>query len=156
VNRRQCLVLVGAAPWALACRKKTPPPEERVRALMASVESAIEAGDVATVREVLSPLFSGNENLDKPGAMAMLQLRLRARKQIFLLTRVMDVDAVPGQLAGAELMVAMAAVPIPGPEALPNLEADVYRFQIALEEDADAPHGYRVKSAAWSPARWPL
>jgi hypothetical protein len=155
VNRRQCLVLVGAAPWALACRKQAQP-EARVRALLASVEAAVETGDVATVREALSPLFSGNENLDKPGAMAMLQLRLRARKQIFLLTRVMDVDAVPGQLAGAELMVAMAAVPIPGPEALPNLEADVYRFQLALEEDTDAPHGYRVKSAAWSPARWPL
>jgi hypothetical protein len=155
VNRRQCLVLVGATPWALACRKQAQP-EARVRALLASLEAAIETGDVATVREALSPLFSGNENLDKPGAMAMLQLRLRARKQIFLLTRVMDVDVAPGQLAGAELMVAMAAVPIPGPEALPNLQADVYRFQIALEEDAAAPHGYRVKSAAWSPARWPL
>ena len=85
----------------------------------------------------------------------MLQLRLRARKQIFLFTRILNVDAAPGELAGAELLVAMAAVPIPGPEALPNLEADVYRFHLALEEDADAPHGYRVKGAAWSPARWP-
>jgi hypothetical protein len=156
VNRRQSLIILAAAPWALACRKKAPPPEQRVRVLLASVESAIETGDVATVREALSPLFSGNENLDRPGALATLQLGLRARKQIFLFTRVMNVDAVPGQLAGAELMVAMAAVPIPGPEALPNLQADVYRFQIALEEDAAAPHGYRVKSAAWSPARWPL
>jgi hypothetical protein len=52
------------------------------------------------------------------------------------------------------LLVAMAAVPISGPEALPALEADVYRFQLTLEPDADAPHGYRVKGAAWSPARW--
>ena len=36
----------------------------------------------------------------------------------------------PGRWRGAELLVAMAAVPIPGPEALPNLEADVYRFQL--------------------------
>lgn len=142
------------APWALACRKQTPPPEQRVRALLASVESAVETGDLAPVREALAPLFSGNENLDKPSAMAMLQLRLRARKQIFLLTRILNVEAAPDAPAAAELLVAMAAAPIPGPEALPNLEADIYRFQLTLEPDAEAPHGYRVKSAAWSPARW--
>lgn len=154
MNRRQSLIVLAAAPWALACRSKTPPPEERVRALLASVESAVEAGDLAPVREALSPLFSGNEGLDKPSAMAMLQLRLRARKQIFLLTRILDLQAALGGPAGAELLVAMAAVPISGPEALPNLEADVFRFQLTLEPDADAPHGYRVKGAAWSPARW--
>jgi hypothetical protein len=147
------MLTLALAPWALACRKQAPP-EDRVRALLASVESAVEAGDLAPVREALSPLFSGNEGLDRPSAMAMLQLRLRARKQIFLLTRVLDVEAQPGAPAGAELLVAMAAVPIAGPEALPNLEADVYRFQLTLEEDADAPHGYRVTAATWSPARW--
>jgi hypothetical protein len=152
VNRRRSIVVLAGAPWVLACRKKVTP-EDRVRALLASLEAAVEGGDLAPVRESLSPLFSGNENMDKPSAMLALQLQLRARK-LFLLTRILNVEAAPGALAGAEIMVAAAAVPIPGPEALSRLEADVYRFQLALEEDADAPHGYRVKSAAWSPARW--
>ena len=147
------MVVLAASPWALACKKQAAP-EVRVRALLASLEAAVEQGDLGPVREALSPAFSGNEGLDRPAAMAMLQLRLRARKQIFLLTRVLDVEAAPGAPTAAELLVAMASVPISGPEALPNLEADVYRFQLALEADADAEHGFRVKSASWSPARW--
>jgi hypothetical protein len=157
VNRRQSLIVVAVAvavaPWALACRKRASP-EDRVRALLASLEQAVQAGDLGPVREALSPLFSGNDNLDKAGALAALQLRLRSQKQIYLFTRILNVETAAGE-AGAELLVAMAGVPIPGPEALPRLEADVYRFQLALLEDVDAPQGYRVKTAAWSPARWP-
>lgn len=154
MTRRLCVCAFASLPWAYACRRKASP-EERVRALLSAVESAVEAGDAAAVREALSPGFRGNQELDRAAAMAMLQLRLRSPKKIFLFSRVLNLEAPPGATAGAALLVAMAAVPIPSPEALPNLEADVYRFDLVLEEDAAAPHGYRVKSAAWSPAPWP-
>src|SRR5215207_4706727 len=113
MDRRRLLTLALAT--ALGCRRRRSP-EARVRALLGRVEDAVEAGDVAAVREVLSPAFDGGEGLDRQAAMLMLQLQLRERRQIYVFTRVLDVDAAPGVPARVELLAAVAAVPIPGPE----------------------------------------
>jgi hypothetical protein len=152
MDRRHLLGLAAAT--LLGCRRRRSP-EARVRALLARVEDAVEARDVAAVREALSPAFDGGDGLDRQGAMLMLQLQLRERRQVHVFSRVLDVDAAPGGPARVELLAAIAAVPIPGPEALANLDADIYRFKLVLAEDADGPEGYRVTSARWSPAELP-
>lgn len=125
-----------------------------MRLLLADVEAAAEEGDIGRVKEALSPEFRGGDDLNRQTAIAMLLARTRGGRSIHVLTRILGVVATPGAPARAELLVAMAAVPIPGVEALENLQADVYRFEVTLVEDPDGPHGYRVMSATWAPARW--
>ena len=157
MNRRRSLGLLalGAVGAALAggCRRRRSSPEDRVRALLAEVQKAVEIGELDDVREALAPGFRGPDDLDRAAAILMLQLRRRARQELHLFTRVLNVDAEPGLPARAELLVAMAAVPIRTAEELPRLEAEVYRFRLELAEDPDGPQGYRVTSASWAPAR---
>jgi hypothetical protein len=138
-----CLLLAGA------CRDKRSA-QDRVRDELAALERAVEEKDFSRVREGMSAAFVGPEEMDRGGVMALLQVRLRARPQVHLLTRLLGLELAEPGLVRADLLVAMAAVPIEGPEALPRLEADLYRFQLRLREEDGR---FRVIAAWWEPAR---
>ena len=55
---------------------------------------------------------------------------------------------IPGE-ARAAALVAMAGRPIPGPEALPAMNASLYYFDVELHEEND---GWKIVRASWSPA----
>ena len=54
----------------------------------------------------------------------------------------------PGE-ARAAALVAMAGSPIPGPEALPTLNASLYYFDVELRAEDG---GWKIVRATWSPA----
>lgn len=147
-----CAGAFAAAGVIGGCRRRRVTREERVRKVVALVERAVMDGDVSAVRAALAEGFRGGEDLDRPAAMAMLQLRLRAR-QVYLLSRVLNVDAPEEAPARAEVLVAMAGVPIPRAEDIGQMAADIHRFQLELEDDDDGPEGLRITRATWSPAR---
>jgi hypothetical protein len=136
-----CLLLAGA------CRGKRSP-QDRVRGELAALEAAVEQKHLDRVREGMSPAFVGPDGLDRAGLMAMLQVRLRTRPELYLLTRIEELELVEPGLVRAEVLVAMAAVQMEGPEVLSQVEADLLRVRLRLREEAGR---FRVIAASWEP-----
>ena len=146
----RALGLLGAAGLVAGCRRRRSP-EERARAWLARMEDAVEERDLTAIRELVSARFRGPEDLDRGQAMLLLRARLAGKPAIHLLTRVLDVHA-QGELVRMEVVAAMAAVPLHGPDELPRIEADIYRWKLELGDDDGE---LRVTAASWEPARVP-
>lgn len=146
--RFRAIGVLLAAAIALACAEPATP-EARVRAVLAALESGAEARDVAAMREHVSDTYRDAAGQDHRAAAALLTMHFLQNRAVYLLTRVDAVTAPEGGPASASVLVAMAGSPIPSPEALSGLRADLYHFEFALREEDGA---YRITGASWRPA----
>ncbi|HEY8153764.1 MAG TPA: hypothetical protein VII72_06510 [Myxococcota bacterium] len=143
--RRSALLLC----LALACAGEPESPEDRVRALLASLEESAQRKDAGEMKEHVSEGYSDAHGNDKRAVAQLVAFHLLRNQSVHLLTRVQSVVIPSPGEARAEVLVAMAGTEIEGPEALIALRADLYRFDLGLvEEDGD----WRVRSADWRPA----
>ena len=146
-RKRSLAALAGLL--ALACSQPPATPEARVRAVLAALESAAEARDVAAMKEHVSERYRDARGQDKRAAAGLLAMHFLRNRAVYLLTRVDSVLAPEAGPASASVLVAMAGSPIASPAALPGLRADLYRFDFELAEEDGA---YRITGASWHPA----
>jgi hypothetical protein len=147
MNRRLLLL----APLLVACRRKRRTPEERVREVLLGLEEAVEAKDLGAIKPALSERFKGGDDTDRQAVIGMLQVLFLRHPTIHLLVRIAGVEATsPGQVR-ADLLVAMASVPLRDAHELPRVQADLYQFTLTfVEEERDT---FRITAATWAPAR---
>lgn len=120
-----------------------------MRAVLGALEAGAQARDVGALKEQVSEAYADGAGNDKRAIGALVGLHLLRNESIHLLTRIRSVELPEPGAARAVAVVAMAGVPIPGPEALSTLRADLYRFDLALREEDGV---WRVTGAAWRPA----
>jgi hypothetical protein len=142
------LVLLLVSGAASACRSGDNSPEAKVRATIARAERLAEAKDLGGLRDLLSDAYRDDAGQDKRAIVGLLFLQLRRHETIHLLTRIDHVDANPPH-ATAAVFAAMAGRPIAGPDDLPALRADLYRFELTFVEERGT---WRVAKSAWRPA----
>lgn len=141
--------LAAGVALVLACADAPETPEERVRAVLGAIEAAAEARDVGALKEHLSESYRDDRGNDARAVAGIATFHFMQNRSVHLLTRVRHVEvAAPGE-ARAVALVAMAGTPIPGPEALPGLRANLYSFDVRLAEEDGS---WRVTSARWEPA----
>ncbi len=132
---------------AAACRKSVAP-EEQVRRAITQVEKAITEKDLSTVGKFISPDYKDAEQYDRNSVMGVLRLQFLRYPTIHLLVRIAEVTVPAPRQARALVYAAMASAPIRGPESLPQLSADLYRFEVDLRENNG---DWKVVSASWRP-----
>lgn len=141
--------LLFAALLAVACSPAADTPEDRVRSVLAALEAAAQSRDAAAMKEHVSEAYADTYGNDKRAVGGIVGLHLLRNQSIHLLTRVRSIAiAEPGR-ADVTALVAMAGTPIPSPELLPALRADLYRFDLELREEAGS---WRITRAQWHPA----
>lgn len=142
------VLLAGLLPAALplACASKGSP-EARVRAFVAGAETAAEARDLAAIKDMVAEGYRDDAGRNRRGLMAILGVHFMSNESIHLLTRVAQVRFPEEGGAEATVFVAMAGTPIPGAEELRRIRADLYRFDVLLEEAAGGR--WRLASAQW-------
>jgi hypothetical protein len=137
--------------WActLGCSGPSQTPEERVRGVLAAIETAAEARDVAALKEHVSESYRDEQGNDRRALAGVATLHFMQHDSVHLLTRVRAVEFVRDDEAQALALVAMAGTPIESAAWLDSLRADLYRFELTLRDEDGA---WRVTSASWSPA----
>jgi hypothetical protein len=135
----------------LAGCKRPLTPEQQVRAALSAAEQAAQEKDLQALGGFLSEQYSDREQNDRQAVMGLLRLQFIRFPAIHLLVRVPHVGFPEPGRAEATALVAMAALPIAGPDELPRLSADLYRFDLVLGDEGKGH--WRVRSAAWAPAR---
>jgi hypothetical protein len=145
---RRALALAALA--SLACSPDPDSPEARVRAVLAALEAGAEARDAGSMKEHVSERYRDARGQDRRAATALVAFHFLQNRSVHLLVRVRSVAIASDGAARIDAVVAMAGVPIPAPEALAGLRADLYRFDLRLREEDDG--AWRIVWAEWHPA----
>jgi hypothetical protein len=142
------LVAAVLASLALACSAE-PSPEDRVRAVLAALEAAAEARDVGLLKPHVSEAYKDDNGNDRRALLGLATAHFMRNESVYLLVRVNDVQLLAPGAAQVDAFVALAGQPIRDATALPELRADLYRFDVRLrDEDGE----WRVTAADWRPA----
>jgi hypothetical protein len=146
IGRRFAAVALLAA-LALVCAGEPESPEARVLALLERAEVAAEERDVKALREMISERYADEQGRDKAALKALLAFHFLRNQSVHLLTRAGEIALPTPERAEVVVFVAMAGRPIPGPEALVGLRADLYRFDLVFEEVEGEE--WRLVRAGW-------
>jgi hypothetical protein len=118
-----------------------------VRAVLAALEAGAEARDAGAMKEQVSERYRDARGQDRRAAAALVAFHFLQNRSVHLLVRVRALEVAPPGEARVDAVVAMAGAPIPDPGALAGLRADLFRFDLRLQEEDDG--AWRVVWAEW-------
>jgi len=131
------------------CRGEPTTPEEQVRAVIDEVAAAIEAGEVSSAREHISPSFESARGHDARELAQLLTFHVMRHQRVSIVTRVHEVFLREVGQVEVRAAAASAGRTISGPEDLRGLRGQVYALELdfAFEDDA-----WKLVWADWRPA----
>src|ERR1044071_1985485 len=119
-------------------------PEQQVRAVIDSMEVAVEARDVGDLLEHISPSYRDAQGQDRAEASRYARGYFVANQSVHLLTRIESLEFPAPDEARVKLQVGMAGrVGEPGSA---GLTADLYDFDLALVREGSE---WKVSYADW-------
>ncbi|MCB1858328.1 MAG: hypothetical protein KDI63_08650 [Gammaproteobacteria bacterium] len=133
--------------WLFACTTPSSP-DQRIRALIAAGEAAIEAGSLRQIGELISPAYQDPQGHGRRELMALVSMQLMRHANIHLLVQIEHIELEYQQRAKVVLFAAMASG-LADVRDLGALQADLYRFDIQVAEEDGR---WLVVGAQWRPA----
>ena len=132
----------------LACAEKESP-EDQVRRFIESGVMAAEARDVLAIRDLISKDYRDDGGRDRRKLAGLAAAYFLRHKNIYLFTKINEISFPVAGQSRVEVFVAMTGLPVTGAEALFDLRADVYQFELKLINEGD---DWLLKQAAWQRA----
>lgn len=126
-----------------------PTPEERIRAFVDQVAESAEERKWRSFTDYVSDDYMDDRGLSKDEVQAIITRYILANQRIHILKRVAKISVDEPDRARAVVYAAMAGQPVSGPEELPSITADIYRFEIELRPTEDGT--FRVTRGDWRP-----
>lgn len=143
---RNWVVLCCACVLSIACSSEPNSPEQEIRDLLSQLETASEGKRIESLRDAVADEYWDERGNDKRAIERILRFYFLRNESIHLLTRIQSLVLSKTERADAVIMVAMAGTPITSVDALPSINVDLHRFDVALEKQGDA---WQVTSAKW-------
>jgi hypothetical protein len=144
-------IVAAAIGLSAAACKKPLSPEQQVRAAIAEAEQAAADKDLKRLGALVAEHYADPDGNDRTAVLNVLRLQFLRAGSVHLFVRVSHVELPGPDQARAVVYVALASVPVPSPDDLVRLNADLYRFELQFEREGKT--GWRVLSARWSQAR---
>lgn len=124
-------------------------PEAIVSAFRDMVEEAVEEGNSRALRKLISEQYRDDRGRTKAELGSIAAGYLLRNRSVHVLSRVATVERPDERTIEATILAAFSSRPIKEPSRLPSLNADIYWFEITLEEeDGD----WLLRSAGWRQA----
>lgn len=142
-------LLLAAALWLVGCSGDEPlTPEQEIAAFLDRFEEAAAARDVGAALELISEEYSDTAGRDKTALKGIVLQYFLRNEAIYVMTRVRELDvADPPDAARVAVTAALAGAPIVDVGELETLNADLFRFDLALAREQDGQ--WRARSAHW-------
>lgn len=132
---------------ALACGGETKSPEEQIRDAIASLERALEEGDVSAFKAFVSEQYEDPMGHDKRSLAAYVTFHVMRNANRHVITRVRSIDLREPELAAVVIVAGISGTDVSAPEHLVGLHADVYKIDLDLEHVGDGD--WRLVWAQW-------
>jgi len=140
--------LVWAVLLLQACSETANPPEDQIRQF---IESGVEAAENRSLDD-LSDLIHGNyldqKGYNKQRLGGLLRAYFFRHKDIYLFTKIEEINLFAENQATVLLYVAMAGSVISDVDAIVALRARIYQFELQLIKEDD----WLLHHATWKPA----
>ena len=146
-SRLAGLVGICCLALALACGGDPQSPEEQVRTVIEEIERAAEAGEVSAFKAVISESYQDERGFDKRDLVAYVTFHVMRHTQRRFFARVRSVEIREGGRAEVVVVAAISGRDVSGLEELANLNADVYKIDVDLDDEGDGD--WRVVWAQW-------
>ncbi len=140
------LVLLAFA--AFACGSESP--EAQIRRVIERGEQAAEERDVRDLAKLVSEEYRDQAGRTKADVLGILRYYFLRSDSVHILSKIRGIRVSDANHAEAELLVAIAAKPIGGLEALRNLDAELNSLRLEFVRQTDGK--WRVASGDRRPA----
>lgn len=131
-----------------ACGDKVSP-EDQVRQFLSAATAAAEARDVLAIRELIAENYTDAGGRDKRNLVGLTTGYFLRHKNIHLFTQIGDIDFPVAGKAQVQVFIAMVGTPVSNAEALLDLRADLYQFDLSLMRNGDE---WLLQKAEWQRA----
>jgi hypothetical protein len=144
-----CRALVLLVPLLLGACGADDSPEEQVRRYVAAGEAAVEARNPGDLKELISEKYQDDQGRTRRDIVAIAARYLYANKNIHVLTRIEGLTfPAPGE-ARLTVFAALTGQNVSDLDALLNMQADLYRFDMELQQGDGE---WLLLRADWRPA----
>lgn len=122
--------------------------EDEVRRYIESAVEAAEARDLGAMTDLIHPRYHDQNGYNLKQISNLLRLSFISNKNIFLLTKVNQIEFLADNEALVNLHIAMAASALTDTSALSSLRARIYKFELHLIKREE----WQLQQAKWYPA----
>ena len=134
--------------FVAACSDEAITPEEEIRTLIERGVAAAENRSADELDELMHRDYLDQKGYNKKALGKLLRLYFYQHKNIYLFTRIGEIQLLSDNEAEVDMHVAMAGSVIADVNALASLRARMYRFELRLVKDEE----WLLQHARWSPA----
>ena len=131
-----------------ACAVKESP-EDQVRRFVGAGVMAAELREALTIRDLISEDYRDDGGRDKRNLVGLAAGYFLRHKNINLFTKINEISFPIAGQSRVEVFVAMTGLPVTGSEALIDLRADAYRFELTLINKGNE---WLLKKSSWQRA----
>jgi hypothetical protein len=125
-------------------------PEDQIRQYVAAAEAAVEARDAGDLKELIAPQYQDDQGRTRRDIVAVAARYLYANKDIHVLTRIEDLRFPAPEQAQLAVYAALTGQNVSDLDALLNMQADLYRFDLELRK---VDGKWQLLRVDWRPAR---
>ena len=125
-------------------------PEDQVKQFVAAGEETVEARNVLDVKKLISENYSDEKGRTRQDLVAVSARYILSNKNIHILTRIGKLNFPSEDRAMMQLYVAMTGQNVSDLDALLNMQADLYLFDMELVLKNDE---WKLLKADWRPAK---
>ena len=117
-----------------ACSDKESP-EDQVRQFIASAVTAAESREALAIRQLVSDNYMDDGRRDRRALTALAMGYFLRHKNIHLFTQISEIKFPVPEKASVKIYIAMAGSPVKGAQALLDIRADLYQFDLVLTKE---------------------
>lgn len=144
--RVSCLVWVVILMQACSDRRESP--EAEIRSFIKSAVEAAENRSVNDINDLVHANYLDQKGYNRQRLGSLLRAYFFRHKELYLLTKIEEIDLHSENEAMVRLYVAMAGSVISNADALASLRAQIYQFELRLIKQDD----WLLHHASWRPA----
>ncbi|MEE8379243.1 MAG: hypothetical protein V3R49_02565 [Gammaproteobacteria bacterium] len=119
-----------------ACSDKKSP-EYQIRQFVTSAVAAAESRETLAIRQLISEQYMDDGRRDRRALTTLAMGYFLRHKNIHLFTQISEVKFPTPNQANVKLYAAMAGRPVASAQALIDIRADLYQFDLMLARDGD-------------------
>jgi hypothetical protein len=133
----------------VSCSGETTTPEEQIHKLNKDAVIAVEAKDIAALKNFIVDGYQDERGYDKSALVRLTQLYMLGHKAIYIYPLTRSLQIVDADNAVAEVVAAMAGQPVKTADQLFDMRADLVRFNVAYVRQGSE---WKVNKVQWQRA----
>ena len=140
--------LVWSAILLQACSESAESPENAIRVFIEAGVEAAQSRSLDGMNDLLHANYLDQKGYNRQRLGSLLRAYFFRHKQLYLFTKIEEIDLLTDNEATVRLYVAMAGSVISDVDAISSLRAQIYQFELRLIKEKD----WLLHHASWRPA----